>query len=69
MGVSINGGTAIAGWLLREHPNLKWMIKEYHYFRKHPSSFCLKLPIGHGIGNASVHPPPDTRWGPREINR
>ena len=26
MGVSINGGIPIAGWFIREDPNLKWMI-------------------------------------------
>ena len=26
MGVSINGDTPIAGWFIRENPNLTWMI-------------------------------------------
>ena len=26
IGVSINGGTPIAGWFTKENPNLKWMM-------------------------------------------
>jgi len=25
VGVSINGGTPIAGWFIRENPSIKWM--------------------------------------------
>ena len=31
-----HGGTPIAGWLIGENPNLKWMIWRYPYFRKPP---------------------------------
>ena len=34
MGVSINGGTPIAGWFTMENPNLKLMIEGYPHFRK-----------------------------------
>ena len=37
MGISINGGTPIAGWFRRENPIYKWMMTGwYPYFRKPP---------------------------------
>ena len=34
--VSINGGSPIAGWFIRENPNLKWMTWGYSHFRTPP---------------------------------
>ena len=41
MGVSINGGTPIAGWFIMEHP-IKWIISGYPHFRK-PPHICNKF--------------------------
>ena len=40
MEVSVNGGTPIAGWFIREHPTIKWMIWGYPYVRKPPNMPC-----------------------------
>ena len=47
MGVSINGGTPIAGWFIRENPIYKWMMNRgYPYFRKHPYGLLsMKYPL------------------------
>ena len=29
-----HGGSSIAGWFMRENPNIAWMIWRYPYFRK-----------------------------------
>ena len=33
-GVPMHGGTPIAGWFMRENPNLKWMVYEGKWLQK-----------------------------------
>ena len=51
MEVSVNGGTPIAGWFIREHPTIKWMIWGYPYFRKPPNMHCKMAMIFFGSHN------------------
>ena len=56
----VNGVPPIAGWFIKENPNLTWMISGYPYFTKPPyiwSSVPTPLPPGHGHGSCIVLSP------------
>ena len=46
MGVSINGGTSIAGWFISWKILLEWMIWGYPCFRKPPYILCKMTDMG-----------------------
>ena len=46
MGVSMNGGTPLAGWFILENPNLKWMMAGGTILEKLHMETCWDLHHG-----------------------